>query len=208
MSCACHCAATAAFFDRRMAEQDLRRYRRRGPDGATRQLLEFLRRTPLKDQVLLDVGAGVGVIGLELQRDGIREVVMVDASPAYLAVAREQFAGSAHATPYRQVEGNFTEVEPALEADIVTLDKVVCCYPDYRTLLRRAGESARVTLAFSFPKDVWYVRLALQFENLFLRLKGSGFRAFVHPEPEMAGELSRAGLRRMERKSSLYWCAE
>ena len=41
--CTGHCAE-AGFFNSRVAERDLRRYRRRGPDASTRMLLAELRR--------------------------------------------------------------------------------------------------------------------------------------------------------------------
>src|SRR5438874_2599763 len=67
--CAGHCAA-AGFFDSRIADRDLRRYQRRGPDASTRMLLTELRRWTLHDLELLDVGSGIGVIARELAAAG------------------------------------------------------------------------------------------------------------------------------------------
>lgn len=49
-----------ALFDHKVAERDLRRYRRRGPDATTRHILAELRRWPLEGRRLLDVGGGIG----------------------------------------------------------------------------------------------------------------------------------------------------
>lgn len=65
VGCARYCAAEAQF-DRKVAERDLRRYRRRGPDATTRLILVELRRWPLEGLQLLDVGGGIGVISAEL----------------------------------------------------------------------------------------------------------------------------------------------
>ena len=46
--CAGHCAA-AGFFDSRIADRDLRRYQRRGPDASTRLILTELRLWTLHD---------------------------------------------------------------------------------------------------------------------------------------------------------------
>ena len=92
MSGCAHCAATRQFFNPKVAESDLRRYRRKGPDPTTRLILEELRRQPLDGMDLLDVGGGIGVLGLELLAAGAGRVLQVDASPAYLAVAGRQFA--------------------------------------------------------------------------------------------------------------------
>src|SRR5262249_4833224 len=183
-------------------------YQRRGPRITTRMIVEFLRRTPVRGQTLLDVGGGIGVIGLELQPAGIRDVTMVEASPGFLVVAEEQYGKSRHPTPYQIVEGDFAKLTPAPAADIVTLDRGVGCYPDYRTLLKQAAESARVTLALSFPKNAWLARAVIGAFNLFMRLKRDAFRGFVHPEGEMAAVLAAGGWERRERRTTLVWCVE
>ena len=61
---------------------------------------------------------------------GAAEGTSADASPAYLAAARTEAESRSYANRMRYVDGDF--VEPAGEldaADIVTLDRVVCCYP-------------------------------------------------------------------------------
>src|SRR5262245_26429999 len=150
MDCCAHCAGIGSVFDRKVAEADLRRYRRRGPDPSTRLILEELRRQPLDGTHLLDVGGGIGVMGLELLATGIAHVVEVDAWPAYLAVAGRQFAERGWAERATLVAGDFaTLAQPPEPADVVTLDRVVCCYPDYGALLARAAACARSVLALS-----------------------------------------------------------
>ena len=89
VGCTRYCAAEAQF-DRKVAERDLRRYRRRGPDVTTRLILAELRRWPLKGRHLLDVGGGIGVISAELADAGMAGVTVVDASPAYLEIAQRE----------------------------------------------------------------------------------------------------------------------
>jgi hypothetical protein len=45
---------------------------------------------------------------------------------------------------------------------VVTLDRVVCCYPDAETLLRAAAQRARKLVAFTYPRDRWYVRVFIK----------------------------------------------
>ncbi len=87
--CKRYCAAEAQF-SRRVAERDLRRYRRRGPDPITRILLAELRRWPLQGASILDVGGGIGVIGMELADSGASTAIVVEASSAYFEVARSE----------------------------------------------------------------------------------------------------------------------
>ena len=209
MDCCAHCAATGLLFSPKVAESDLRRYRRKGPDPTTRLILEELRRQPLEGASLLDVGGGIGVLGLELARAGIRRVVQVDASPAYLAVVRRQFDERGWADRLETVAGDFaTFREPPAPADLVTLDRVVCCYPDYGSLLGRAAASARGVLALSYPRDRWYVRAEFALENLWRLILRNAFRSFVHPPARLAAVINGAGLRRVAQRGNAFWAVE
>jgi len=57
--CTRYCAAEAQF-DNKVAERDLRRYRRSGADAITQLMLSEPRRWPLQGVDLLDVGGGNG----------------------------------------------------------------------------------------------------------------------------------------------------
>jgi magnesium-protoporphyrin O-methyltransferase len=208
MACSCDCGATASHFGGRRAERDRARYERHGPDATTRLLLEELRPVTRPGDTLLDVGGGIGVLGLELQAVGLREIVLAEAAPTYFAVAQDLFARSARTAQFRVVSGNFTEISTVLAAEIVTLDRVVCCYPDYSTLLRTAATCAREVIALSFPKDRWYVRLVFRVENLLRRATGNAFRTFVHPPASMAAVLTAAGWRRLGQRATLVWSVE
>jgi len=67
-----------------VAEHDLQRYRRRGPDIVTKFMLTQLRRWPLQNKQLLKIGGGIGVISAELAADGIAGATLAEASSAYL----------------------------------------------------------------------------------------------------------------------------
>ena len=70
MACCTRYCAGETQFDSKVAQRDLRRYRRRGADATTRLMLAELRRWPLEGQQLLDVGGGIGVISAELAGTG------------------------------------------------------------------------------------------------------------------------------------------
>ena len=203
--CTGYCAAEAQF-NHKVAERDLRRYRRRGADATTRLMLAELRRWPLEGRRLLDVGGGIGVISKELASTGIATATIVEASPAYLEVARRE-AGSQYGTrPTQFILGDFAVIADTLpDADVVTLDRVVCCYPNAEVLLRQAAGRARQLLAFTYPRDRWYVRTLIVLENLWLRLTGKEFRAFVHTPDRMGAVLESAGLVRATRRKTLVW---
>jgi len=203
--CTGYCAAEAQF-NRNVAQRDLRRYRRRGADATTRLILAELRRCPLEGWRLLDVGGGIGVICRELADTGVASATIVEASPAYLEVARREVGTRYGPRPTQFILGDFAVIAATLpDADVVTLDRVVCCYPDAEALLQQAAGRARQLLAFTYPRDRWYVRTLIVLENLWLRLTGKKFRAFVHAPERMAAVLEAAGLVRATRRETLVW---
>ena len=206
--CTGYCAAETQF-DGKVAEHDLRRYRRRGADLTTRLLLEELRRQPLEGRRLLDVGGGIGVISAELADTGVAGVTMVEASPAYLEVARREVGSRYGSRPTQFILGDFAAIAHTLpKADGVTLDRVVCCYPDGEALLRKAAEQTLHLFAFTYPRDRWYIRMTIAMENLWRRLTGNKFRGFVHPPQRMEAALEAAGLVRATRRGTLVWVLE
>src|SRR3970040_1054735 len=87
MTC-CQSCIPSKQFDKRVAERELRRYRRRGPDAATQVLIEALQARKLPPTpTLRDVGGGVGTIHHVLLERGFSHATHFDASDAYLAVA-------------------------------------------------------------------------------------------------------------------------
>ncbi len=209
MTCCTHPCAAATHFDPKMAERDLRRYQRRGPDASTRILLSELRRWPLDELHLLDVGGGIGAIAVELAGAGLASVTLADASPAYLEVARRHLTSRGVSCPAQFILGDFAVTAATVaDADIVTLDRVVCCYPDVEALLRGAAARARRMLAFTYPRDRWLVRTAIALENSWYRLRKNPFRAFVHSPERMASVLEDAGFVRAARKAALQWALD
>jgi 2-polyprenyl-3-methyl-5-hydroxy-6-metoxy-1,4-benzoquinol methylase len=205
VGCTRYCAAEAKF-NHKIAERDLRRYRRRGPDVTTRLILAELRRWPLEGRQLLDVGGGIGVISAELADAGMAGLTVVEASPAYLEIARHEVGTRCESRPTKFILGDFALIAATLpDADVVTLDRVVCCYPDFEALLIGAADRARGLLAFTYPSDRWYVRALLALENFWLWLTGKSFRAFVHSPLRMAAVLEAAGLGRTARREALTW---
>lgn len=206
MTCCNQYCAAEKQFDGKRAERDLQRYRRRGPDAVTRLMLAELRRWPLQGEDLLDVGSGIGIIGAELAGSALASATLVDASPAYLDVARAEIESRYESRSTRFLLGDFAAIADTLtDADVVTLNRVVCCYPDAEALLRGAASRTRRLLAFSYPRDRWYMWILTALENFWRRLRGSAFRTFVHRPERMEAALEAAGLVRVARQGTLIW---
>ena len=205
MTC-CHCQAAERVFDEAFAKRDVRRYRRKGPDGTTRITLEALETHDARNGSLLDIGGGIGVIVHELLENGVSEATLVEAAPAHLTAAKAEAARRGHAEQIRFVQGDFVDLAPELpSADAVTLDRVVCCYPDFEVLVRAAASRADKLLVLSYPRDRWYVRAVIAAMNLSRWLRRTSFRVFVHPTGRMRELIEAAGFRRHSSHHMLVW---
>lgn len=195
-------------FGEKSARRALRRYRRRGPGGTARMLLGGLAEAGVTGGTLLDVGAGVGSLTFELLERGVEQAVVVEASAAFADAVASEASRRGRASAVRVVRGDLLAVAGHVSpADVVTLDRVVCCYPRYEDLLACALERATRGFAFSYPRERWYMRAALASANVLLRTT-SGFRTFVHPEGAMRRLIERGGFELVHHRHNLAWSAD
>jgi magnesium-protoporphyrin O-methyltransferase len=143
---------------------------------------------------------------MELADSGVGSATVVEASPAYFDVTRSEVESRYGSRPTQFVVGDFAAIASTLaDADVVTLDRVVCCYPDAEDLLRAAAQRARRLVALTYPRNRWYVRAFVKLENFWQRLRRSSFRAFVHSPERMHAVLEAAGLVRGARHGTAVW---
>ena len=205
MPCNC-CEITDNTFSEKEAKAQLREYRRKGPAKQTRLILQAIRSLKLKDASLLDIGGGIGVIHHELLEDIANTATHVDASSAYLKEAKIETARRGHSEHVTFIHADFTDVESNLpEADVVTLDRVVCCYPDFRSLLMASANHSQRALAMTYPRETWYMRMALAILNWFQRIRRDPFRVFLHPISEMDSLLRQEGFERVTLQRLFVW---
>ena len=211
MSACCsafECAADRQFNDKKAAEE-LKRYRLKGPRPTTRLLRDGLVHAGIMSGTLLDIGSGIGSLTFGLLERGVTGAVAVDASSAFNAVARQEAERLGQADAVEFVHADFVSVSSELPtATLVTLDRVVCCYPSYEALLNAALTHAERCLALSYPRDVWYVRLGMMLENTQRRLKRNPFRTFVHPAGQMEELIRSAGFQLSTRRKTWMWSAD
>jgi len=189
-------------FGDKTARRDLERYRKKGPSKPTRRLLAALREEGVEGASVLDIGGGVGAIGHELLDAGAERVTGVDASPAYLRAAKQEAERRGHGEQVAYHEGDFVALaERIAAADLVTLDRVICCYPDMASLVGRSAVRARRLYGVVLPRDVWWTRLAFRLMNAGLRLARKEFRAYVHPTDAVDTVAREDGLTRKVREN-------
>ena len=205
-ACGCESDGFASIFNRRNADRDRDRYRRNGPDRTTRMLLDLLAPYRSAGSTVLDIGGGIGVIDQELLRAGAGHAVLVDGSPASLDVARQEAGRLNLLDRIEFVEGDFVRRAAAIDpADIVTLDRVVCCYPDAVGLVGLSAARARTAFGLVLPRDRRLVRIAIRLENLWFRLRRTAYRAYVHPTDRVDAIAAANGLHPVQERHSAYW---
>jgi 2-polyprenyl-3-methyl-5-hydroxy-6-metoxy-1,4-benzoquinol methylase len=206
MSCGC-CQGVDDVFGERTARHDLERYRRRGPSKPTRRLLEAVRREGIEDASVLDVGGGVGVIQYELLDAGAARATAVEAASAFVRVARDETRRLGLGDRIEHHTGDFVELADGIEpADVVTLDRVICCYPDMESLVGRSADRARRVYALVYPQDRWWVGLGIRATNLFMRVSRKAYRAYLHRAEDVDAVARAHGLApKLTRRAGPIW---
>ena len=201
--CAC---ARGNEFGERQARRELRRYRAKGPDRTTGWLIEGLAAGGVDGRTVLDIGAGVGAVHQALLAAGAASAVDVDGSPAYQAAARTEAGRLGTLERVRYETGDFVELAPAIEpADLVALDRVVCCYPDMVALVSLSVARARRRYGLVYPRDTWWIRAGAAVLNGLARLSRQRIRAWVHRTAEVEAIVAAAGFVPRLRRKGLFW---
>lgn len=201
------CASTLdAKFDTRSAEQQVRQFRRDGPPKQTRLLLEALRAAGLDDASVLDIGGGIGAVQLGLLSAGARRVLSVEVSRGSIEAARALASEHGYLDRIEYHCGDFVDLAPDIaSADVVTLDKVICCYPDMDALVGQSADRARRLYGAVYPRYTLPVRSMIHVQNAFRRLARSDFRSWVHPTTAIEAMLTRRGFRLRSAATTLVW---
>ena len=199
-------------FDAKTAKKQLRRYEKRGAEGQTKNLLNSLKKA-LKSAgsdefTHLDIGGGVGVLQHELQASGATRTTAVDASAPYLSLLCAAAKERGYEGNQICVEGDFTAVAPELEqSTVVTLDKVICCYPDMPGLVRASAKKATLFYGIVLPRDTAIFRAGAKAVNWFVRhLLRWKFQAFVHSQMEIDQLIEDEGLRLVDEVPGFVMC--
>jgi SAM-dependent methyltransferase len=174
------------FYNQKKAASELRKYREKGPIPSTKALIDALIAAGVEGATVLDIGGGIGAVQHELLAAGAAHVTSVDASASYLEVAREEARrrGVEDRVTYRH--GDFVEVaESVPPADIVTLDRVLNVYPDWKRLIELSAVRAQRLYGLVYPRNTPMVRFVILMMNMVLRLRREPVRAAIRPADEI-----------------------
>ncbi len=193
-------------FKPRFARRSLRRYRTKGLDDLERRMVAAASADGLQGARVLEIGGGIGALQAELLLAGAAngEVVeLVDAFEPY-ARALAQEIGLVERTSFR-VADVLDDPEAVQPADVVLMNRVVCCSPDGVTLTGQASRLTRRTLVLSFPRDHVWIRAGARFTNAGFRLLGRSFRLFVHPREALVAAAEAEGMRLADSGHGALW---
>ena len=165
MGC-CQCQGIENMFDKKTAERELKRYLKKGPSKTTGMLLDAIHKEGVQGLDFLDIGGGIGAIQYDLIKAGASTGTSIEASSAYIDLVKKETLQNGLGERIDFKHGDFTTTASDVDtADIVTLDKVICCYDDMSELVMLSSKLARKIYAVIYPRDVWWTNLALPFMN-------------------------------------------
>lgn len=155
---------------------------------------------------MLEVGGGIGSVQIELLKAGASRATSIELTPTYEGAARALLA-------QRGLEGrverrvlDFAEDGIGVEAaDIVILNRVLCCYPDMPKLAGAAADHAREVLVLSFPRRSWWTRLAVEIGNAVFWLTRQEFHIFIHQPAGIIAASEEHGLRPSLNRPGAFW---
>jgi 2-polyprenyl-3-methyl-5-hydroxy-6-metoxy-1,4-benzoquinol methylase len=193
-------------FSERSAQSEARRYRRKGLDPVSRRIVDFLIGEGIEGKSVLEIGGGIGAIQLELLKAGAARATSVELTPTYEHVATELIneSGLGGRVQRRLMDFAATPAE-AEPADVVIMNRVVCCYPDMPRLTRAAADHTHQLLVLTYPRRTWWTRIGLRFGNLLLRLARREFQIFLHPPKEILATSEQRGVETVLNQEGLLW---
>lgn len=184
----------------------MRRYRKSGAAETTRKLIDVILKTDVGGMTLLDIGGGLGAIPHALLAAGASQATQVEASSAYLNAAQRESQRFNIEDRVTFLYGDFVELAPDVpSADIVTLDKVVCCYDNMPELIELSAARAGKLYGVVFPRDRWLYRVIVPVVNFFIGMSNSPFRMFLHRTEDVEQILGNQGLEKQYHNQSIFW---
>ncbi len=193
-------------FGERFARHVAARYRKRGIDGPSRRMVDWLVAQGIEGASVLEIGGGVGEIQLDLLRRGAAGTTNLELSPGYEAAATALAAEAGMTDRVHRVLGDLAvDGSVAEPADVVVMHRVVCCYPDLAALLGAAADHARRAVVFTHPPRNLLSRGMVRTANAGQRLIGREYRTFVHPPEAMVQILAEHGFTARRLPSGPIW---
>ena len=104
------------------------------------------------------------------------------------------------------LHGDLVDLSTTLEpADIVVLDKVVCCYANPTALLEKSSAITRRHLALSYPRAALGASLGFRFLSWLGRSLRWSFHPYYHRPSLLEATIARMGFREVFSGTTMIW---
>lgn len=194
------------YFFNRWSKKYAKQFRKGKLEKEQRLLLEGVRKSAVVSQEILDIGCGVGALHLTLLKEGAAKSTGVDIADGMLERAKEfaEQLGLTEKTSY--INGDFVRVSDSLaDADITMLDKVVCCYEDVETLVRKSSAKTRKVYALTHPRESLFVASTFKIQIFFSKLFRAKFHPFWHNWADVRRIITDSGFVPLYENSTFTW---
>lgn len=206
MSDCCTPKGYRQIFSEKNAAGEAKRYRRKGLDGISKRIVDLIKERGVEGKTLLEVGGGVGAIEIELLKAGMARAVNVELTPTYEAAAGELVVEAGLSDRVQRRVMDFAEAGPEVEtADVVVMNRVICCYPNMPKLAGAAADRANSIVVMSFPNRRWWTSLGLTLANFGFRVIRMQFRVFLHPPALIMATVEQRGFKTKLDQQGLLW---
>ena len=174
--------------------------------GVTAHLLVGLSEAGLRERSVLDVGCGIGDLALATLSRGASRATGIDLSARAIeqAAALAAERGFSDRATFEVGDGSKVALP---KADVVVLNRVLCCYADAEGLLARTLAAAGSVYAFTAPVSGGPIGLLNRswtwLWNVVYRIrkkKYAGFQTHIHDVRGMDERVRMAGFRPVRRE--------
>ncbi len=191
-----------------MAHDRCCEYKEKGLTPSSQVLLDFVIKNGLAEKKVFEIGCGTGFFALQTLQLGASSCVGLDISTAAIQEANSYTKEMGLTDKARFEVADGATAQPPL-SDIVVMDKVLCCYPDWTNLLRNATSSSREFIGFVVPRDEgWmkpFMRCGAAAINFVEKIRKTGFKFYLHPLGSIDRRLVENGFERTGKATSRFW---
>jgi len=206
MSGCCDRSGYRGVFNTKTAERYAKTFRQKGLDSTAAPMVAALRSEGVDGASVLEVGAGAGTAVVSLLEAGASSVVAFEISDAFERPARLLREERGIEAPVEWHTSDFMAMADTVDrAEVVFLNRVVCCYPDMEELVGAVASKSTRLVAMSYPRDRWPFHLFIRIMNAWLRFRKNSFRIFLHDPDAVAAQVSAAGLREAASGTTPGW---
>jgi SAM-dependent methyltransferase len=177
----------------------------------TASLVTALEDAGLRGRTVLDVGCGSGDLALAAIARGADRATGFDLGPGAIEAARSLAADRGLSERAHFAVGDGASVALP-RADVVSLNRVLCCYPHVDALLSNTLGAAGTIYGFTAPHDRGPIglgnRILVWVGNVWYRIRAKkfrGFRAFVHDLRAVDERIRAAGFELVHRERRGMW---